>query len=304
MAEGAVSIMIVSTLGVLMLLLLLDGFLTMYYRSKVQFIALETAQFLANLPKDANLQEETERHADDLLKKMGMSLKSIPQCERQGDYATVTVAANPPALLGSSDLFLPVLLELTDTEISTPQSNKAVGWLRLEFRNDVYGPGDPKPGGADLPIYLPILSQAQTDTTKRNYMMLDTAYWPKTHVVYHAVHDGFPDNPGATGGSFAESTGTTLSSNPFLTSQFDGMSGFLESVLAVYPPSLSGSSMFPYPPSIAQQKINQCLNLSAMPNPMPCGFYWVNGVWHFEPDPAQAQIRARQPDRFRESLPY
>lgn len=300
LAEGAVGIAVVCTLGLLVLFLLLDSFLTMFYRAKLQLITLESAQYLANLPQGANLQQETEKHASDLLKQFGMSLATSPTCERKGDYAVVTLSANPPGLLGSSGLFLPVISELTDTEISTPPSNKAVGWLRLEWHS--YGPGDiAKPGGPDSAIYVPILSLAQTDCTKRTYMMLDTAYWPHTHVIYHAAYNDFPNFRGPTGGTFIETHGALLS-NPLLTTSLGGgAQGLLESLLAVYPPPPSGSSMFPYPIATGQQKITDCLGTPPAILPT-CGSHWESGRWHFQPEPTQARILAQPADRFRDAL--
>jgi hypothetical protein len=297
--------MMMILLGITAALFLLDCFITIYCRSKVQFVALNTAQFLADLPIGANVQDETERHASSLLQQFGMSLKDLPKCEKQNTYTVVTICANPPSLLGASGLFLPVIGQLTDTEISTPQTNRAVGWMSLEWNNTVYGPPDiPNPGRFDRPIYLPILSEAQIDSSKKPYMMLDTAFWPKTHVIYHTAYDNFPDNPGPTGGTFIETNGGTVTANHLLTSQLGGgVPALVESLLAQYPPPpplQMPTGIFPFPNNIAQQKIQECLN--APVPPIPCGFVWEPHRFYYLPDPAQARNLVRHPDRLREAL--
>jgi hypothetical protein len=191
-AEGAAGLMLLTMLGIAALVLFLNAAFSVYYKLKLQAVTLDTAQYAAALgPTERDAQTKVTEHANVLLNNIGISRASKINISPDGRSTAVTIVVDGLPLMGGS--FLPSLIALQDTEVAT-SSNRAVGHLELEWRMENSAPPTPEP--ADR-AFLPMLATGQIDKTKNVYM-LDTAYWPTSHVIYHGKYAG--DNyrgPGA-----------------------------------------------------------------------------------------------------------
>jgi hypothetical protein len=177
LAEAGAALIIVMGVVCAGVLLLANVAVSCFYKEKLCFVVLQTAQYAATLPNsvpDSTVKDGTLAYANSLLSKVAMPNVSSLTVDRDAQFATVHMQVSGLGLVGSGGL-LPAAISLQDTEAASRQSTlEPMGFLWL---SGLGSPNDTNPLNTNgvIPIYhqQPI-SNLSGYTPHRPYTLVDT----------------------------------------------------------------------------------------------------------------------------------
>lgn len=149
LAEGVVSIWLIVTVVVASISLLINTGMSMFYKQKIAFIAMQTATYAAQLKLADDRQARGETYAKSLIKTMGLpvinSEITIKELVVEGapSIEVAITLANLPLFHGPESGMLPFSVTLGDKAVAIrQQAPEAYVWLN----------NNPKMSGYLLPV--------------------------------------------------------------------------------------------------------------------------------------------------------
>jgi hypothetical protein len=201
LAESAAALMIITSLVVGGVLLVANVGIACFYKQKLIFVSIQTAQYAASLSSsvdDASMASLTRAYADSLLPKVGLPSTSQFTCTRDPDFAYVHLGLGGLKLLGSATGVLPTMISLNDDEAAARQTTlEPMAWLWIDGldpndpNNASYPGNDQYSGQGVIPIY-----RQQPATSINGYSPTRPYTFKTTYIMKFTAPGGQPLYPG------------------------------------------------------------------------------------------------------------
>lgn len=136
MAEGVVVIWLIVSIAVASICLLVNSGMSMFYKQKIAFVAMQTASYTAQLKMSENKRERGEAIARNLLQTMGLPVRDAEIDIKEENIegapcisCRITVS-KLPLMQGSEPGMMPFSITLGDQAVALrQQSPEAYVWL-------------------------------------------------------------------------------------------------------------------------------------------------------------------------------